>query len=75
MSVYRIYVEKKTPYAVEATTLLREIRTLLGVTSVTGLRIVNRYDVEGIDEALFRACIPTVFSEPQLDETFDHAPV
>ena len=74
MSVYRIYVEKKKPYAVEAGALLQEIRTLLGVTSVTGLRIVNRYDVEGIGKALFRTCISMVFSEPQLDEVFDHVP-
>ena len=74
MSVYRIYVEKKSPYAVEANALLQEIRTLLGITSVTSLRMINRYDVEGIDEALFRACIPTVFSEPQLDDVFDQVP-
>ena len=74
MSVYRIYVEKKEPYAVEARALLGEIRSLLGIRSVTGLRILNRYDVEGIGEALFRSCIGTVFSEPQLDDTRDHLP-
>ena len=35
--------------------------------SLTGLRLVNRYDVEGISDELFEACVPTVFSEPQSD--------
>ncbi len=74
MSVFRIYVEKRKPYDVEAMGHLAEIRDLLRITSVTGLRLLNRYDVEGIDEALFRRCLPIVFSEPQLDETYDRLP-
>ncbi len=74
MAVYRIYVEKKAPYAVEAQQLLHEIRHILLIKSVTGLRIVNRYDVEGIDEALFTRCQPIVFSEPQLDTVSDTLP-
>ena len=69
MSVYRIYVEKKPEYAVEAKGLLHEIQTLLGVQSVTGLRILNRYDVEGVTESVFLDSVNTVFSEPQLDLT------
>ena len=74
MAVYRIYVEKKEPYAVEAKSLLHEINTLLQISSITGLRILNRYDVEGISEELFCQCVPTVFSEPQLDETYTEIP-
>ncbi|MEG1985055.1 MAG: phosphoribosylformylglycinamidine synthase [Oscillospiraceae bacterium] len=74
MSVYRIYVEKKEPYAVEAKALLQEIRSLLLIKNATGLRIINRYDVEGIDEKLFLQCINTVFSEPQLDDTYAELP-
>ncbi|MDD6312911.1 MAG: phosphoribosylformylglycinamidine synthase [Firmicutes bacterium] len=65
--VYRVFVEKKSSLANEADSLLNEIRSFLGITALTGLRIVNRYDVENIDEELFRSCIATVFSEPQLD--------
>ena len=46
MSVKRIYVEKKAPYAVEAKQLLWEIRHILQIKTVTGLRLLNRYDVE-----------------------------
>ena len=54
MSVKRIYVEKKAPYAVEAKQLLWEIRHILQIKTVTGLRLLNRYDVEGV-ERVFRA--------------------
>ena len=74
MSVYRIYVEKKPEYAVEAKGLLSEIRHLLRIQSVTGLRILNRYDVEGISEEVFRTSVDTVFSEPQLDVTYSEVP-
>ena len=67
--VYRIYVEKKKAAASEAAGLLSDIRAFLGIESLEKLRILNRYDVEGIDRELFEYCIGTVFSEPQLDDT------
>ena len=72
--VYRLYVEKKKGLALEADSLLSDIRELLGIGSVTGLRLLNRYDVEGIDAALFERCRSTVFSEPQLDDVYGELP-
>ena len=72
--VYRIYAEKKAPYAVEARALLEELKGLLGIERLTGLRVLNRYDVEGVDEALFQRCIPVVFSEPAVDNVFETLP-
>ena len=70
--VSRVYVEKKPGFDVEAQQLKTELRTILGMESLEGLRLVNRYDVEGIDDALFEQCVPTVFSEPQSDQvTFE----
>ena len=66
--VSRVYVEKKPGFDGEAKALERELRTLLGLDGITNLRIINRYDVEGIDEELFASCVPTVFSEPQTDD-------
>ncbi len=66
--VSRIYVEKKSGFDGEAKTLERELKTLLGIEGLAGLRIINRYDVEGISEELFESCVPTVFSEPQTDD-------
>ena len=65
--VFRVYVEKKPGFDVEAQQLAGELRTILGLTGLQGLRIVNRYDVEGISQELFDQTVPTVFSEPQVD--------
>ena len=72
--VYRIYVEKKPGFDVEAEGLKKELVSLLGIQSLTGLRLLNRYDVEGIDQALFDQCVSTVFSEPPVDDTYDSLP-
>ena len=69
--VYRVYVEKKKELAHEASSLRDEIRHLLQIRSLTDVRILNRYDVESIDEALFEDCKGKVFSEPQLDVVSD----
>ena len=71
--VYRVYVEKKEAYAQEAKALAREIREFLGIESLESLRLINRYDVEHIDEALLARAKETVFSEPQVDNCFEAA--
>ena len=65
--VYRIYVEKKKELAHEASALLSELRTLIGITSLEEVRVFNRYDADDITEELFTEAVDTVFSEPQLD--------
>ena len=65
--VSRVYVEKKPGFDVEAQQLAHELRDILGIEGLEGLRLVNRYDVEGISNELFEQCVPTVFSEPQSD--------
>jgi len=65
--VYRVYVEKKAELANEARNLLGEIKNLLFINELTGLRLMNRYDVENIEKSLFDTAVNTVFSEPQLD--------
>ena len=65
--VYRVFVEKKQELAHEAKALLSELRNLLGIQNLTGVRILNRYDVENISETLYEEAVRTVFSEPQLD--------
>ena len=72
--VYRIYVEKKPGFDGEAQSLRNELVSLLGIKELSGLRLLNRYDVEGIDEALFEQCVPTVFSEPPVDNTYAELP-
>ncbi len=68
--VYRVYVEKKEGLQHEAQGLLGELRSLLGLTALEGLRVLNRYDVELASDALFDRAVRTVFSEPQVDNTY-----
>ena len=68
--VYRIYVEKKKELANEAKKLFNDATSLLGVKGLTDVRIINRYDAENITEELFDYATKTVFSEPQLDNTY-----
>ena len=69
--VYRIYTEKKKELAAEAKALLADIGSLLQIKGVTDVRVINRYDAENITKELFDYAVRTVFSEPQLDITFE----
>ena len=56
-NVKRVYVEKKSEFAVAAKGLRHEIRHYLGIEGVTGVRVLIRYDVENItDETFEKAC-------------------
>ncbi len=72
--VYRLYVEKKPGFDHEARALLEELRSFLGIRSLKSLRVLNRYDVENIDEEIYRRAVQGVFSEPQLDVVYDELP-
>ena len=72
--VYRIYVEKKPGFDGEAQGLKHELVELVGIKGLKDLRLLNRYDVEGIDRDLFEKAIPTVFSEPPVDVTYTELP-
>ena len=69
--VYRVYVEKKKELAQEAKTLLSDAHAFLGISSLSDVRVINRYDAENISSELFNYAKKTVFSEPQLDIVCD----
>jgi phosphoribosylformylglycinamidine synthase len=73
--VFRIFVEKKEGLAHEASALYGELKNLLGISALEGVRLLNRYDVEGISEELFGASVKTIFSEPQLDDVSEELTV
>lgn len=70
-SMRRIYVEKKKEYAVEAAGLLADLVRTLGMTQLTGLRIVNRYDIAGLSDEDYEAAKRVVLSEPPVDTVHD----
>lgn len=69
--INRIFVEKKNMFAVEANELLDDLKNNLGIYNLTGLRIVNRYDVANLDLQYYEIVKKTVFSEPPVDEVYD----
>ena len=68
--VYRIYVEKRKDYAVEADEILNNLKTQLKLDKLTDLSVVNRYDVQGVNEDVLNQGIPTILSEPMVDDVY-----
>ena len=73
MSVFRIYVEKKPEFAVEAQSVLNDVQTALRL-SISGIRILNRYDADNLSQEDFEAAVNTVFSEPAVEVTYTELP-
>jgi len=71
MNVKRIFVEKKSGFDVEAKRLHAEITRDLGLKSVKELRIIYRYDIEGISDDIYKKARTTIFSEPPVDLVYD----
>lgn len=69
--VRRVYVEKKAPYAVRAKELGEEIKSYLGIKSVTNVRVLVRYDVENISEDTYKRAAKTVFAELPVDILYE----
>ena len=69
--VRRIYVEKKEGFNIEAIGILNDIKENLHISSVENVRVVNRYDVEGISEDTYKKARCTVFAEPAVDVVCD----
>ena len=60
-NVRRVYVEKKSAFAVKARELKHEIKHYLGISTVTAVRELIRYDVENISDEVFEKACKTVF--------------
>ena len=69
--VKRVYVEKQAPYAVKAKELKEEIGSFLGIRTVTGVRVLVRYDVENLSDETYKKALNTVFSEPPVDTLYE----
>ncbi len=70
----RLYVEKRPEFAAEAQQLLRDTQQLLGVNGTRNVRILQRYDIEGLEPAFLAQARDTVLSEPPTDLVYDELP-
>ncbi len=70
MKVRRIFVEKKQPFAVKARELKDDCAGFLGITGVSAVRVLIRYDVENISDETFDRAVYSIFSEPPVDDVY-----
>lgn len=73
MSVRRIFVEKREAFAVKAKELREEIVNYLGIQTNTGVRVLIRYDIENVSDAVYQEALATIFSEPPMDDVYEES--
>jgi len=73
MSVRRIFVEKREAFAVKAKELREEIVNYLGIQTITGVRVLIRYDIEKVSDAVYQEALATIFSEPPMDDVYEES--
>lgn len=71
--VRRVYAEKKPSFAVAAKELKSEIKSYLGIKTVTNVRVLIRYDIENISQETYEKAKVTVFSEPPVDDLYEES--
>lgn len=70
-NVFRIFVEKKIGNDIEARHIMEDLKTNVGITGIENLRIINRYDAEGVSAEEFSSAVKEILSEPNLDNVYD----
>lgn len=74
--MYRIYVEKKTGFQVEAQKAEQELKDFLGIKDLKSCRFLIRYDIENLPLALSSKAMDEVFVTEQTDKVFiNHIPL
>ena len=73
MSVRRILSEKKPEFAVEAKGIMHDVSADLDISTITDVRVINRYDVSGVTDEEYENAKNVVFSEPPVDNVYDEA--
>ena len=71
MSIRRIYVEKKVDHIIEAKSLKDDLKVFLGINGIEDLIILNRYDIEGLNDDEFNSVSKIVFAEPMMDMLYE----
>lgn len=70
MSIKRLFVEKKKGYDIEAKALCRDLIDNLGLKELKEVRVINRYDIDGVTDEELERVLPCVYAEPQVDEVY-----
>ncbi|MCK5130322.1 MAG: phosphoribosylformylglycinamidine synthase, partial [Clostridiales bacterium] len=70
-TVRRVYVEKKQGFDIEKKHLLEDIKRQLHIDELEDIRLINRYDAQGLTQEQFKQAIINVFSEPPMDIVYE----
>ncbi|MEJ6952006.1 phosphoribosylformylglycinamidine synthase [Natronospora cellulosivora (SeqCode)] len=70
-NIKRIFVEKRQGFDTEAEFLYKELKDFLGINNLEELRIIHRYDIEGISDEEYQQSRKTIFAEPPVDNLYD----
>ena len=73
--VYRVYVEKRKDFAVEADEIFENLKTQLKLSNLEGVSVVNRYDVQGITKEVLDQGVDTILAEPMVDDVYLEFPI
>ncbi len=68
--MHRLYVEKLPEFNAEARSLCHDLRENLALQNLSDIRIVQRYDIDGLSDAQFDLASKLILSEPQIAITF-----
>lgn len=72
-NVRRVYVEKKKGFDVAAEHLFHDLTGYLGLSSIKGVRLFVRYDIEGLPDQEYAKALHTIFSEPPVDRVVEES--
>lgn len=73
MKVKRVFVEKKKGYDVQAIQLFDDLKYNLGINALESVRLINRYDIEGLSDNEYKRAKNTILSEPNVDYVYDES--
>ena len=68
--VFRVFVEKKKGNDIEARQLQEDLVSTVGITALEDLRLINRYDAQGLSMEEFESAVKLILSEPNLDNVY-----
>ncbi|WP_251860426.1 phosphoribosylformylglycinamidine synthase [Clostridium sp. Marseille-Q2269] len=68
-----LFVEKKPEFRVESKKILNDFKMGLNIENIKDLRILNRYDVSGINDEEYNLAKYTIFSERNVDNLYEES--
>lgn len=71
MSVRRLYVEKRQGFDIPAQKLFADLKELFAIEGIEQVRVIRRYDIEGLTDAEYAQTKPVVFYEPPVDVIYE----